>query len=180
MRIWAGLVLVISVLPFHAPFTPDYSFSTAISIKQNVGKKAVSEIVNSVFISRVLDNDLVYKKIKSKYKDARITREVIANIHRPEVKDTIITLVSGNDELRFYRASDKVFPFYFSLSSDKLTFDNTLKVSAPAEVIKSKFKLKAIPANLQVRDLEGGFTFNFILNPAKTKVNKITFECSLD
>ena len=143
------------------------------------GKSSVV-VIDNAFVYRVVATDLVYKNIASVYKNAKIDKVVVNNIHWPEIKDTISTFQLEGDTIKFYHAQDKIIPFYLSISSPKLTLDKTIKTGISSTLLKSKFKLKSVPDTVIVSDLEAGFTFNLILNSSKTVVNKITFDCYID
>ena len=178
MKFFAWLIFLVSVSSF--PELLELVISGKETARPQTGAKQTVTVVNNAFVSRTFENDLVYSKIRAKYKEIPLKKKVIANIHWPEINDTLLSFQTSQDTFRFYRAQDKIIPYYISLGSSKITLDKNLQVGTPAEILKAKFKLKSIPNKLVVQELEGGLVFSFKQNREKTKIAQIIFESELD
>src|SRR5688500_1890362 len=113
MKLFIGIILLMSV----SSFSKLYGLFTSGKeiVRQQTGTTRAITVVNNAFVSRTFDNDLVYSKIRANYKDSPLKKEIVANIHWPEINDTLLSFQTSQDTFRFYRAQDKIIPYYISL-----------------------------------------------------------------
>lgn len=110
----------------------------------------------------------------------KVTREPVANIHNPEVVDTVYHLKKGKNTIDVYKGNGKMFVYQAFLKSKKLNMANGIHPGITREVFYSSLKgAKDLGTNVhKIHNSEK--TATATVNFKRDRVKSILLEYSVD
>jgi hypothetical protein len=129
-------------------------------------------VIDDSFIFRAEDNG-TYLKVKNAYP---LAREDSEEFYRVDSTSTLLTLTDNLDQIRFIKRGydNVIFLYSMNISSNKITFDENLKVGISKDIFSKKFNIKNIPNNLIVSNQEDGIEWIFTFK--RNSLVKIRFK----
>lgn len=119
-------------------------------------------ISDNVFIEHLLYSDLTYQRLKTLYTPADIKTVPYCDKPLHAQKSTTLSFTSGDDYLEFINNTSQISPSFLNLFTPKVTIDKQLKIGASKEYFIRRYKLKSVPDQVTVSDIEGGCSIRFI------------------
>ena len=119
-------------------------------------------IVDDSFISKILMNDIILKKLRITYNTTKLNIELVNNKFVPEQKDSSLSFYDNKDSVYFYMAQGKEIPLKIVINTAKVIFDNDIKVGVNKQFFMHKFNIKKLPDDYFIRDLEGSCNVAFV------------------
>lgn len=156
------LILIIFVISVSAEFA--YCQNRVIKMPPAQVEQISSErivIYDDAFVSRVLNNDLKFERIKRLYMPSNIKTVPLVKAPLHGQASTILSFTTGKDSLCFLDNKRVIFPLYINIYTTEVALDKQLKTGASKEYFLKRYKLKTVPDHIRISDIEQGCVFQF-------------------